>query len=194
VPVKNRRYSGETTRPTIKYIDKFLPWKSPTIYVDFQDRYRTSPYTDTSHFVTRGRLFIVLRSFDARRMNNSYVAGSDAYVKGDFAITPTGVLMKGSGRAFTVNPSELEWGDIIGRGASSTVMKSRHIPTGTILALKVINMYDKAKREQLMREIHALFDSEVRTDSKKSTLSFFDPRRIVQRMTARLLSLCGRDL
>ncbi|KAG9410182.1 Mitogen-activated protein kinase kinase 5 [Aphanomyces cochlioides] len=94
-------------------------------------------------------------------MNNSYVAGADAYVKGDFAITSTGVVMKGTGRAFTVNPSELEWGETIGRGASGTVVKSRHKPTGTILALKLINMFDKGKREQLMREIHALFDSEV---------------------------------
>ncbi|KDO34247.1 STE/STE7 protein kinase [Saprolegnia parasitica CBS 223.65] len=93
-------------------------------------------------------------------MNNSYVAGAGAYVKGDFAITSTGVVMKGTGRAFTVNPAELEWGDTIGQGASGTVRRSRHTPTGTILALKLINMFDKAKREQLMREIHALFDSE----------------------------------
>ncbi|ETV84896.1 STE/STE7/MEK1 protein kinase, variant 3 [Aphanomyces astaci] len=93
-------------------------------------------------------------------MNNSYVAGADAYVKGNFAITSTGVVMKGTGRAFTVNPSELDWGDTIGRGASGTVVKSRHRPSGTILALKLINMNDKGKREQLMREIHALFDSE----------------------------------
>ncbi|OQS07183.1 ser/thr kinase [Thraustotheca clavata] len=93
-------------------------------------------------------------------MNNSYVAGSIAYVKGDFAITSTGVVMKGTGRAFTVNPAELEWGDTIGQGASGTVRISKHKPTGTILALKLINMFDKGKREQLMREIQALFDSE----------------------------------
>ncbi|OQR92060.1 ser/thr kinase [Achlya hypogyna] len=93
-------------------------------------------------------------------MNNSYVAGSGAYVKGDFAITSTGVVMKGTGRAFTVNPAELEWGDTIGQGASGTVRISRHKPTGTVLAMKLINMFDKVKREQLMREIHALFDSE----------------------------------
>jgi len=94
-------------------------------------------------------------------MNNSYQAGSEAYVKGDFAITSTGVVMKGAGRAFTVVPSELEWGETIGRGCSSTVVMSRHKPSNTLLALKVINMFQKSKREQLMREIHALFDSEV---------------------------------
>ncbi|ETW06003.1 STE/STE7/MEK1 protein kinase [Aphanomyces invadans] len=93
-------------------------------------------------------------------MNNSYIAGADAYVKGNFAITSTGVVMKGTGRAFTVNPSELDYGEIIGLGASGKVIKSRHRPSDTILALKLINMNDKGKREQLMREIHALFDSE----------------------------------
>lgn len=96
-------------------------------------------------------------------LNNSFIAGAGAYVKGKYAITPTGVVMKGTGRAFSVEPDELEWGGpVIGRGASGCVMCSRHRPTGTPLALKSINMYDKAKRDQTMREINALFDSNVR--------------------------------
>lgn len=99
-------------------------------------------------------------------MNNSFVAGAGAYVKGNYAITPTGVVMKGTGRAFSVVPEELEWGgDIIGRGCSGSVLRSRHRPTNTPLALKMINMYDKSKREQTMREINALFDSNVRCRS-----------------------------
>lgn len=97
-------------------------------------------------------------------MNNSYIAGANAYVKGNYAITSTGVVMKGTGRAFSVVPEELDWnGDIIGRGCSGSVIRSRHIPTNTPLALKMINMFDKGKREQIMREINALFDSNVRT-------------------------------
>lgn len=93
-------------------------------------------------------------------LNNSYVAGAGAYVKGKYAITHTGVIMKGTGRAFSVVPEELEWGgEVIGRGASGSVIRSRHTPTNTPLALKMINMYDKAKREQIIREINALFDS-----------------------------------
>lgn len=96
-------------------------------------------------------------------MNNSFIAGAGAYVKGKYAITPTGVVMKGTGRAFSVVPEELEWGgDVIGRGCSGCVMRSRHRPTDTPLALKMINMYDKGKREQIIREINALFDSNVR--------------------------------
>lgn len=96
-------------------------------------------------------------------MNNSFIAGAGAYVKGKYAITPTGVVMKGTGRAFSVVPEELEWGGtVIGRGCSGSVIISRHRPTNTPLALKMINMYDKGKREQIIREINALFDSNVR--------------------------------
>lgn len=99
----------------------------------------------------------------AMNLNDSFIAGAGAYVKGKYAITPTGVVMKGTGRAFSVEPEELEWGGaVIGRGASGCVTCSRHRPTGTPLALKSINMHDKAKREQTMREINALFDSNVR--------------------------------
>lgn len=95
-------------------------------------------------------------------MHSSYTAGSDAYVKGNFAITSTGVVMKGTGRAFSVVPHELDWnGQIIGRGCSGYVMRSCHIPTKTPLALKLMNMLDKHKREQIMREINTLFDSQV---------------------------------
>lgn len=91
---------------------------------------------------------------------NSFVAGAGAYVKGRYAITPTGVVRKGTGRAFSVEPDELEWGGaVIGRGASGCVLCSRHKPTNTPLALKMINMFDKQKREQIIREINALFDS-----------------------------------
>jgi hypothetical protein len=97
-------------------------------------------------------------------LNNSFVAGAGAYVKGNYAITSTGVVMKGTGRAFTVIPEELEWGGaVIGRGCSGSVIRSRHLPTNTPLALKMINMFDKAKRAQIIREINALFDSDVRS-------------------------------
>ncbi|KAJ0395240.1 hypothetical protein P43SY_007139 [Pythium insidiosum] len=93
-------------------------------------------------------------------LNNSFVAGAGAYVKGKYAITPTGVVMKGTGRAFSVVPEELDWdGAVIGRGCSGSVLRSCHRPTNTPLALKMINMFDKSKREQIMREINALFDS-----------------------------------
>lgn len=40
------------------------------------------------------------------------------------------------------------------------MMLSRHLPTNTPLALKVIPMFDKTRRAQAMREVHALFDAQ----------------------------------
>ena len=39
---------------------------------------------------------------------------------------------------------ELEIGETIGRGASSVVLRGMHIPTGTLLALKVSNDFTRA--------------------------------------------------
>jgi serine/threonine protein kinase len=46
--------------------------------------------------------------------------------------------------------------DILGKGASSYVQKARHTGTGQMMALKVINVFDKDKRHQLMKEIKTL--------------------------------------
>ena len=64
--------------------------------------------------------------------------------------------MRDSEKAFVVNPDELTVGEVIGRGASSYVQQAKHIPSGTMLALKVVNMFDKGNRDQLMREIECL--------------------------------------
>lgn len=94
-------------------------------------------------------------------MINSFSPGAGAYVKGPYAITPMGVVRKGAGRALSVSPQELEWGGrVLGRSASGCVLFSRHLPTNTPLALKVISMFDKKRREQAMREVHALFDAQ----------------------------------
>jgi mitogen-activated protein kinase kinase 1 len=63
-------------------------------------------------------------------------------------------------KKFTLNYEDLVIGDIIGRGASSVVLHGVHAPTGTPLALKVINLFDRSKREQLIREIVTLYDAQ----------------------------------
>jgi mitogen-activated protein kinase kinase 3 len=55
---------------------------------------------------------------------------------------------------------ELDMGDIIGRGSSSIVLHAVHAPTSTPLALKIINLFDKSKRDQLIREIATLYDAQ----------------------------------
>ncbi|CAN0324079.1 unnamed protein product, partial [Laminaria digitata] len=48
---------------------------------------------------------------------------------------------------------------VIGGGCSSFVLKARHSGTNKPLALKVINMFDKGKRHQLINEINALYNA-----------------------------------
>jgi len=84
----------------------------------------------------------------------------EVFVKGNVAITATGIAMRNNPKTFTLVYDEIEIGDIIGRGQSSVVLRGVHGPTGTPLALKVINLFDKSKRDQLIREIGTLYDAQ----------------------------------
>ena len=53
----------------------------------------------------------------------------------------------------------LEMVKLLGRGASSIVQQKRDPSTGKNYAMKIINMFDKGKRDQVMREIHSLYDA-----------------------------------
>jgi len=89
----------------------------------------------------------------------SYDVTESVFIKGDLAINRTGVRMAHRNKTFVVDASELQLGKIIGRGSSSYVQHAQHTPTGTQVALKVINMFDKGKRDQLMQEITTLYDA-----------------------------------
>ena len=71
----------------------------------------------------------------------SFDVTESLFIKGDIAINKASVQKRHSEKMFVVDPSELVKGPIIGRGASSYVQKATHTPTGTDLALKVVNMY-----------------------------------------------------
>ena len=89
----------------------------------------------------------------------SYDVTESVFIKGDLAINRTGVRMRDRAKTFVVDASELQLGKVIGRGSSSYVQHAVHTPTGTQVALKVINMFDKGKRDQLMQEISTLYDA-----------------------------------
>uniref|UniRef100_A0A7S3LMB3 mitogen-activated protein kinase kinase n=1 Tax=Aplanochytrium stocchinoi TaxID=215587 RepID=A0A7S3LMB3_9STRA len=81
----------------------------------------------------------------------------DVFVLGDLAINSSGVYLRNSPKTFRLNPKDIVERNIIGRGASSCVKEAIHVPSGTRLALKIINIYDKTKRDQLLKEIHSLY-------------------------------------
>jgi mitogen-activated protein kinase kinase 1 len=107
-------------------------------------------------FHTRGLSIDVAESFT----EESYVANGDVFIKDNVAINSTGIAIRNNPKTFTLVYDELEMGEIIGRGCSSVVIHGSHTPTGTPLALKVINLFDKSKREQLIREIITLYDAQ----------------------------------
>lgn len=51
---------------------------------------------------------------------------------------------------------EVDQTNLLGRGAGGIVAKGRHRPTGMDLAVKVVRVEDKAKRSQLINELHNL--------------------------------------
>jgi mitogen-activated protein kinase kinase 1 len=90
----------------------------------------------------------------------SFIANGDVFIKDNVAINSTGIAIRNNPKKFTLLYEELVIGEMIGRGCSSIVLHGVHEPTGTLLALKVINLFDRSKREQLIREIITLYDAQ----------------------------------
>ena len=96
----------------------------------------------------------------------SFLADAHHFTKQNVDVTATGVTLTNrlSGTiSASVNPDELCVGEVLGRGVSSCVRAAVHVPTGTPLALKVISIFEKAKRDQLIREIQTLFSTRCET-------------------------------
>ena len=93
-------------------------------------------------------------------LDESFIANGDIFMKENVAINRTGCAMRDNPKTFTLLYDEIELGVMIGRGSSSIVLQGIHSPTQTPLALKIINLFDKSKREQLIREIITLYDAQ----------------------------------
>eukprot|EP00750_Incisomonas_marina_P026402 INCI5904.1.p1 GENE.INCI5904.1~~INCI5904.1.p1 ORF type:complete len:866 (-),score=169.27 INCI5904.1:1844-4441(-) len=57
--------------------------------------------------------------------------------------------------------------DMLGRGASGSVYKAIHLPTLRLVAVKVIPVYEAAKRRQMISELKVLYKNLVPLDKKK---------------------------
>ena len=84
-------------------------------------------------------------------VEQSYIADGEVFVKDNLAINSTGIAMRNNPKTFSLEYDDIEIDETIGRGQSSVVVHGVHRPTRTQLALKVINLFDKSKREQLIR-------------------------------------------
>jgi len=87
---------------------------------------------------------------------------SGTFVKEDFVINRQGIAaVNGTevARVVGLRLQDLEMGEILGKGASSLVRRAVHKPSQTELAVKIISVFDKAKRDQLLRELRTLYSS-----------------------------------
>ena len=71
-------------------------------------------------------------------------------------VGPEGVTNILTGVSLSLNPAEIEVGQVIGQGSSGVVFAARHIPTNTLIALKSINVYERDRRKQLENDLKAL--------------------------------------
>ncbi|CAG9323638.1 unnamed protein product [Blepharisma stoltei] len=78
------------------------------------------------------------------------------FIKEGLDIGRKGFARDERGTVISIQPQDLEMGKFRGRGSAAIVQEALHKPTGTLLALKSINVYDKEKRRQLMNDIRAL--------------------------------------
>ena len=90
----------------------------------------------------------------------SFIANGDVFIKDNVAINSSGIAIRNNPKTFSLAYEDIRVGEMIGRGSSSIVLHGIHSPTGTPLALKVINLFDRSKREQLIREIVTLYDAQ----------------------------------
>eukprot|EP00499_Haloplacidia_sp_CaronLabIsolate_P012536 CAMPEP_0196782142 /NCGR_PEP_ID=MMETSP1104-20130614/10795_1 /TAXON_ID=33652 /ORGANISM="Cafeteria sp., Strain Caron Lab Isolate" /LENGTH=348 /DNA_ID=CAMNT_0042152373 /DNA_START=21 /DNA_END=1067 /DNA_ORIENTATION=+ len=89
----------------------------------------------------------------------SFCLEDGKFLKDELEINKTGIRFGHGGSSIEIDPAELEEQEVLGRGASSFVQRMVHKPTGKELAIKVINVFDKSKRDQLLREVRILLDS-----------------------------------
>ncbi|CAJ1420315.1 unnamed protein product, partial [Effrenium voratum] len=69
----------------------------------------------------------------------------------------TNIVIGEGGLRDGVGQIEVDQTNLLGRGAGGVVCRAVHKPTGMPLAVKVVRVEDKAKRDQLINEIHTLF-------------------------------------
>ncbi len=59
----------------------------------------------------------------------------------------------------------------LGQGAGGKVYKALHVPTMKLVAVKMVRLYDKNKRHQMVRELKSLYANIVSIGSSGELLS-----------------------
>lgn len=88
----------------------------------------------------------------------SYTVTDGTFVKDNVVIGPGGIGGSPGDHVSQYKKEEFELGEILGKGASCVCRKAIHISTGTPMAIKIINMADAVKRNQLVTELRTLIN------------------------------------
>eukprot|EP00306_Pavlova_sp_CCMP459_P005758 CAMPEP_0185161522 /NCGR_PEP_ID=MMETSP1139-20130426/5135_1 /TAXON_ID=298111 /ORGANISM="Pavlova sp., Strain CCMP459" /LENGTH=350 /DNA_ID=CAMNT_0027726793 /DNA_START=11 /DNA_END=1063 /DNA_ORIENTATION=- len=94
------------------------------------------------------------------RRNSFNLSDTGTFQGSDFKIARDGLANKGAASSklngVKMQLEELEFLEDLGQGASGIVRRARHTPTGTIVAVKTVNITDKSKRTQMVNELKSL--------------------------------------
>jgi len=110
-----------------------------------------------------GRPMELEASSDSLSLASSFtLSASGTFAKGDFVINKSGIaaINHAEVRRTGLQLQDLEFFEVLGKGASSLVRRAVHKPSQTQLAVKIINVFDKGKRDQLLRELRTLYSSQ----------------------------------
>jgi len=87
---------------------------------------------------------------------DSYTVEKNTFVKEGIAIGPGGIGHSPDDLQSQFKVEDFEMHEILGRGASCVCRRAVHKPTGVQMAVKIINMADSVKRQQLVTELRTL--------------------------------------
>eukprot|EP01083_Nonionella_stella_P005411 15626_1 len=113
-------------------------------------------------------LNISKRAHDINDLSWNIDANNSTFTRGDMQISSKGIQddsvieseQTSSKGRWLKSIDELEFGATLGRGSSGYAQHATHRPTGRELAVKVINVFDKSLRDQLLKEIEMLFQAD----------------------------------
>jgi len=157
---------GEDEEASVHEMQQCSESEQPAAIVDLATE-STSASTSTSA-VTRFVRPMSLDSQDSQVDDNPFLSKSWSADAAGLCHKPTGLQIsrdKGiciDGQTWTLAPSELEIVDngTLGSGAGGSVQLALHKPSGAHVAIKIVRVESKDKRDQMLREIAGLIQAQ----------------------------------
>ncbi|GBG34291.1 Mitogen-activated protein kinase kinase 3 [Hondaea fermentalgiana] len=93
-------------------------------------------------------------------MEQSFAIQNGHFIRGNIDVSESGITrLDRQTQYHGLSAADVELVKVIGKGMSSQVSLVRH-RSGTLMALKVINVYERTNREQMFQEIATLYEAD----------------------------------